>query len=354
MSYTIPVREGEELQLQALERYLKERFPDISDQPLQIEQFGAGASNLTYALKAGDWEAVLRRPPLGQVAPKAHDMQREFSILKALHPLFPEAPKPFLYEEDPSVAGSSFFLMERRRGVMVDTALPKGMEMTEEKGRMLSELMVDKLVQLHSIPYQDSDLIHLSKPEGFMERQVGGWIERYHRAKTDEIEAVDSLTGWLEKNLPASGSPSVIHYDYKLNNALFTEDLSGMAGLFDWEMATIGDPLADLGAAMSYWVEEDDPDSLKFGFGKPSITVHPAFYSRQQFAERYAEKSGRNLEEFPYYLAFAYFKLAVICQQIYYRYQKGQTKDKRFAKFAPFVRTLVDQALITANGVKHG
>ncbi|AZB44008.1 phosphotransferase family protein [Bacillus sp. FJAT-42376] len=354
MSYTIPVREGEELKIQELERYLKERFPAISDDSLRIEQFGTGASNLTYALKAGKWEAVLRRPPLGPVAPKAHDMKREFRILKALHPLFPEAPKPYLYEEDPSVAGSAFFLMERRKGVIVDTSLPAGIELTEERGRILSELMVDKLVQLHAIPYQNTDLVNLSRPEGFMERQVGGWIERYHRAKTDEIEEVAILTSWLEKHLPSSGAPSVIHYDYKLNNALFTEDLTDMAGLFDWEMTTIGDPLADLGAAMSYWTDEKDPDSLKFGFGKPSITIQPSFYSRKQFVDRYAEKSGRDVSSFPYYLAFAYFKLAVICQQIYYRYKKGQTKDERFAKFAPFVHTLIHQALSTAKGTSHG
>ncbi|MGD6816934.1 phosphotransferase family protein [Metabacillus sp. 113a] len=354
MAYTIPVREGEELNVQRLEDYLKERFTGFPEQPLHIEQFGTGASNLTYALQAGDWEAVLRRPPLGPVAPKAHDMKRECSFLEALHPLFPEAPKPYLYEENPSITGGPFFLMERRKGVMADSSLPEGMELTEERGRILSELMADKLVQLHSIEYETSGLIKLSKPEGFLERQVSGWIERYHRSKTDEIPQIDEVTDWLEKNLPKSGAPSVIHYDYKLNNALFTEDLTDMAGLFDWEMATIGDPLADLGAAMSYWVEEDDPGNLKYGFGKPSITVQPEFYSRQQFVQRYAEKSGRDVSAFPYYLSFAYFKLAVICQQIYSRYKKGQTKDERFARFAPFVRTLIEQSLLTAKGIRHG
>ncbi|MTH55333.1 phosphotransferase [Bacillus mangrovi] len=354
MSYTIPVREGEELDTKKLSAYIHEKFPEADGSALEIQQFGTGASNLTYALKAGEWEAVLRRPPLGPVAPKAHDMKREFTILQTLHPLFPEAPKPYFYEEDAAIAGSPFFLMERRKGVMVDTELPAGMEHTEERGRQLSELMARKLAQLHSIPYQKTELTSISRPEGFMERQVEGWIGRYYRAKTDDIAEVAELTEWLEKQLPKSGDPAVIHYDYKLNNALFSEDLQEMTGLFDWEMATVGDPLADLGAAMSYWMESTDPKPLLYGFGKPSITVHPGFYSRKQFVERYADLSGRDVSAFPYYLAFAYFKLAVICQQIYYRYHKGQTKDERFAGFAPFVKTLIRQAHAAAKEIPNG
>lgn len=347
MTSTIPVRKGEELDQTRLESYLRSKF-DLPEGRLQVGQFGTGASNLTYALSIGDWEAVLRKPPLGPVAPKAHDMEREHKVLKALHPLFPLAPKPFLYEESSDLAGSPFFLMERRHGTAIDTEFPEGIRADEEICVRLSETMADTLAELHSVPYKGTSLESISKPEGFMERQVEGWIRRYYRAKTDEIKEVEELTGWMEKNLPASKAPAVIHYDFKLNNALFTKDLKKMTGLFDWEMATVGDPLADLGAALSYWMEEDDPELLKYGMGKPTVTVHPGFYTREQFIRRYAEKSGRDTAHIHYYLTFAYFKLAVICQQIYFRYHNGQTNDQRFAGFGKFADSLIKHSLKTA------
>ncbi|MEK3805011.1 phosphotransferase family protein [Bacillus sp. FSL H8-0547] len=349
MSQLIPVRTGEELNAGVLETYLRTEMDELPEGPLQIKQFGTGASNLTYALKIGSWEGVLRRPPLGPVAPKAHDMEREFVILKDLHPLFPLAPKPYVFSSDESIAGSPFFIMERRHGVLVDTELPEGMEATVELGSSLSELMVDTLVRLHDVPYKGTALEKLSRPEGFMERQVHGWIGRYHRAKTDDIPEVSLLTEWLENNLPASPDPTVIHYDFKLNNSLFSSDLKEMTGLFDWEMTTIGDPLADLGAAMSYWMEEDDPEPLKKGMGKPSVTASGIFYTRKQFIESYARKSGRDTANIHYYTTFATFKLAVICQQIYYRFKKGQTHDQRFARFGPYTEILIQHALRLAH-----
>ncbi|WP_191556357.1 phosphotransferase family protein [Metabacillus idriensis] len=345
MSQIISVRTGEELNTNVLENCLRTEIHDIPRGSLQIEQFGTGASNLTYALKIGDWEGVLRRPPLGPVAPKAHDMEREYTILKDLHPLFPLAPKPYFFSSDESIAGSPFFVMERRHGILVDTELPEGIKASKELGSSLSELMVDTLVNLHQVPYKGTALERLSKPDGFMERQVNGWIGRYHRAKTDDIPEVELLTKWLEEKLPSSPEPTVIHYDFKLNNSLFSKDLKKMTGLFDWEMTTIGNPLADLGAAMSYWMEEGDPEPLKKGMGKPSITTNGTFYSRDEFIESYARKSGRDVTNIHYYTTFATFKLAVICQQIYYRYKKGQTNDQRFARFGPFTETLIQHAL---------
>ncbi len=345
---TIPVRTGEELNYPALEDFLRHHIEGLPAGELKVRQFSSGHSNLTYALQIGGWEAVLRRPPLGPVAPKAHDMEREFKILSALHPVFNTAPKPFVFSDDESIIGSPFFVMERRHGVVLDTEFPEGIEATKDLGRKISEKMVDTLVKLHALDYTKTPLVDLAKPEGFMQRQVEGWIGRYERAQTDDIEGVEQLKEWMLTNIPVSQAPTIIHYDFKLNNALFSEDFSEMTGLFDWEMTTVGDPLADLGAAMSYWIQADDPDLLKHGLGKAPVTVLDGFYSREEFIARYGEKSGRDVSDMNFYLTFAYFKLAVIIQQIYYRYKKGQTQDSRFSHFDQFVKSLMQHALMTA------
>ncbi|ASN06732.1 phosphotransferase family protein [Virgibacillus necropolis] len=350
-SDTINVRKGEELDKGILLKFVQQNIVDVPDGTLEIEQFGAGHSNLTYLLRIGSWEAVLRRPPLGPVAPKAHDMKREYTILSGLHPLYPTAPKPYIFSTDEQIVGSPFFIMERRKGIVVDSTFPEGIQYDSTLGRKISELMVDRLVDLHQVDYNQTELVNISKPEGFMERQVLGWIKRYERAKTEEVTGVDQLTKCLKDNIPASPEPTIIHYDYKLNNAMFSEDFSEMTGLFDWEMTTVGDPLADVGAALSYWMEPDDPEQLKKGLGKPSVTTKEGFFTRKEFLEDYAKKSGRDVSNVHFYLTFAYFKLAVICQQIYYRYHKGQTNDSRFAHFNQFVANLIQHAPLSSKGV---
>lgn len=342
---TIPIRKGEGLDVANLTRFLRTRIEGLPKGELQIRQFGAGHSNLTYALAIGSWEAVLRRPPLGPVAAKAHDMEREFNVLSAIHPVFETAPKPFVFSDDESIIGSPFFIMERRHGIVLDTAFPEGTEGTEQLGRRISELMVDKLVELHAIDYTKTALKDMVKPDGFLERQVHGWIGRYDKAKTSEIPEVRQLTSWLQNHIPQSPAPTIIHYDYKLNNAMFSTDYSEMTGLFDWEMTTVGDPLADVGAAMSYWMEPDDPEMLLYALGGRPLTSYKGFYTRDEFIARYAEKSGRDITNIHFYLTFAYFKLAVICQQIFYRFTKGQTNDPRFAQMDRFVHSLIRHAL---------
>ncbi len=338
---TISVRPGEELDKDKVERFLRRQLSDLPEAPLKIEQFPSGHSNLTYALQISNWEAVLRKRPLGPVAAKAHDMKRESFILQEIHPFFPLAPKPILYYENSDLIGSEFFIMERRRGIVIDTQFPEEIVPTKEMNETISNLMVESLVKLHDIDFSKTKLLDISRPEGFLERQVLGWIKRYEKAKTDEVPHVEQLTAWLAKHIPSSLPPTIIHYDFKLNNAMFSPSFTEMNGLFDWEMATIGDPLADLGVALSYWIQEDDPSLLKQGFGKPPVTVLPGFYTRQQFAEQYAKRSGRDLQHLNYYITFAYFKLAVIAQQIYYRYKMGQTKDPRFARFNETVASLI-------------
>ncbi|MCQ6267337.1 phosphotransferase family protein [Fictibacillus sp. WQ 8-8] len=347
---TIAVRQGEELDLAALERFLRHSMDELPEETLEILQFSGGHSNLTYQLKMGEWEAVLRRPPLGPVAPKAHDMEREFRILSEIHEMFPPAPKPLLFSKGEEIVGRPFFLMERKHGIVVDTSFPKGVQVTRHLCGQISSEMVNQLVQLHAIDYKKTGLSEISKPDGFMERQVHGWISRYDRSKTDDIPEVKHLTTWLADHIPTQQPASMIHYDYKLNNSMFDQRLNHMTGLFDWEMSTVGDPLADLGVAMGYWIEADDPDLLKTGLGKPPVTTMEGFFTREQFIEEYAKKSGRDVSAINFYLTFAYFKLAVICQQIYYRYKKGQTEDARFSQFHHFVKSLILHASHTAFG----
>lgn len=338
---TTPVRPGEELAVNKLYRYLKENILDLPEGELQVTQFLAGHSNLTYELKIGDWQAVLRRPPLGPVAPKAHDMGREYKILKEISPIFSPAPKPIIYCEDKSILGAPFFLMERKHGVLIDSHLPEGIENPKEVGRRLSKIMVENLVKLHGIDFKKTDLLSISKPEGFIERQVHGWIERYYRAKTDDWKEADMVTDWLYKHIPKQQYCTVIHYDYKFNNAMFDEKLEKMVGLFDWEMTTVGDPLADLAVALSYWTEKNDSELLKSLFGEVPVTVLEGFFTREEFIQSYAQLSGRDISNMNFYLVFAYFKLAVIIQQIYFRYKKGQTNDPRFARFDEGVKNLL-------------
>ncbi|SDJ50030.1 phosphotransferase family protein [Salimicrobium halophilum] len=345
---TREVRQGEELDKEKLEEYLKQNFPSYPDGPFDIRQFGAGHSNLTYELKSGEWEAVLRRPPKGPVAQKAHDMEREYKVIDAVHPFFPLAPAPMDFENG-DLLGKPFFIMERKHGVVYDTEWPEGVTPSVELARNISREMVDRLVELHDIDYTKTPIKNMVKPEGFMGRQVEGWIRRFDKAHTPDSEEGKELKRWLLDHIPDNEESTIIHYDYKLNNAMFSKDEPDrMIGLFDWEMTTVGDPLADVGAAMSYWIEADDPEDLKQGLGKPPLTTEEGFYTRKEFMERYAEKSGRDLRHMDFYLAFAYFKLAGIVQQIYYRYQKGQTDDPRFRHMNHFVNRLIKQASVQA------
>lgn len=345
---TIPVRKGEELNVDTLDAFLIENIEGLNeDARLEIEQFPAGASNLTYQIRKGEWEAVLRRPPLGPVAPKAHDMGREYTILKAIHPYFKQAPKAYLYTDNTDIIGSPFLIMERKRGYVIDSEFPDGVTPTEQLGRHISEKMIDTLVSLHSIDYRKTEIKNMVKPEGFIERQVRGWIERYERSKTEEIKGVDELTKWLASRIPTSPSPTIIHYDFKLNNTMFDYSFENVVGLFDWEMTTVGDPLADLGVMLGYWVQEDDPDEIKGN--RSNVTTLPGFMTREEIVEAYAKKSGRDVSNIQFYLAFAYFKNAVIAQQIYYRYKRGQTQDERFATFNQHTFNLIQQARRTAS-----
>jgi aminoglycoside phosphotransferase (APT) family kinase protein len=340
MAETIRVREGEGFDLNAVERHLREHVEGLPEGELEVRQFPSGASNLTYLLKIGGWEGVLRRPPLGPVPPKAHDMGRESHVLARLHEAYPLAPKPYFFCEDESVIGAPFYVMERREGVVVDDAFPEGIEPTRELCCGISRTVADTLAELHAVDPDESGLGDLGRPGGFLERQVKGWIARYEKARTEEIEEVEPLTGWLVKDIPESPDPTIIHNDYKLNNLILNpDDLTEVRAVLDWEMATVGDPLFDLAVSLSYWTEPGDPQELKEVM--PTVTSTPGFMTRRGFMDRYAHSSGRDLSEMHWYMVFGYFKLAVILQQIYARWKKGQTRDERFANFDERVRNVI-------------
>ncbi len=340
---TIEVRSGEQLDWAKVEHYLRAHLPGIGAGTLEVRQFPSGASNLTYLMQIGEWEGVLRRPPFGPVAPKAHDMQRESDLLERIHPVFPLAPRPYFFCNDLEIIGVPFYVMERRKGLVLDDTFPYGTEVTSELCRRISETVVDTLAEVHAIDWQAAGLAEFGHPAGFLERQVTGWIERYTRSQTDESPDVTWLTRWLVEHIPASPAPTLIHNDFKLNNILLdAHDLGRPVGVLDWEMATIGDPLFDLAISLCYWIESDDPAELRESL--PTVTHLPGFISRAEFMERYATKSGRDLSSMHFYLTFAYFKLATILQQIYIRWLRGQTRDQRFAIFGSRIHTLIDHA----------
>lgn len=343
---TIAVRKGEELNVQLLEELLRKEFPDLSSDPLVVEQFGAGSSNLTYSISIGEWQCVLRRAPLGPVNTKAHDMNREFKVLKAVSPVFQLAPKPYFFVEDESIIGAPFYLMERLNGVLLETALPEKNDGNKMLFSEVSNTMVNTLAMLHEIDYKNTDLVNITKPEGFLERQVKGWIGRYENVKTEEVPGMDRLITWITENRPVSQDPTFIHYDFHMKNILFSqEDLSQISGVLDWEMSTVGDPLTDLASALVLWFEDSDPDWFKLLKSVNPITTRPGFMKRKEFIEAYSKKSGRDVSKMNYYMVFGYFKHIVISQQMYYRWKKGQTNDERFANLDIFVRNLTDWAL---------
>ncbi len=342
-SDTSAVRPGEELDRPALANYLNQHLPGVAD-GVEIEQFPNGHSNLVYLVRTNLREYVLRRAPLGPVAPKAHDMAREYRVLHAVHPHFSEAPAVFLLCEDPAVIGATFFLMERRRGLVIRDSIPRELAAIPNYPRLISEAFIDSLVRLHSIDVSQPALSSLGKPEGFVERQVRGWADRWNLAKTDELPEMGKVVQWLNDNLPPSLEATLVHNDYKLDNVMLRPTGDCVEAVLDWEMTTIGDPLADLGLTMCYWTwasvaAEGDPHPAT-----PGITSQPGWYTRDQFLERYAARTGRDITNIRYHEILGLFKLAVILQQIFYRFHKGQTRDERFRTFDRRVRGLVQLA----------
>ena len=344
MKDTAPIRAGEELDAAALEAYLRERLADVqpdlrlSDSRIEIEQFPGGHSNLTYLIRMGGGEFVLRRPPFGPVAPTAHDMPREYRLLAAIHPLFDLAPQPYLLCEDAAIIGVPFYLMERRRGVVIRREMPQGVEDSLELRRRISEAMIDALAALHAVDIYSSGLVNLGKPIGFVTRQVRGWAERWQRSKTSDVPELERVVAWLSDRIPPEPDPqagrpaTLVHNDFKLDNVMLDGRApSRIIAILDWEMCTVGDPLIDLGIALCYWAQKEDPEARRESISP--VTTEPGWLTREELAARYAARTGRDVSGIAFYEVFALFKVAVVLQQIYFRYVKGQTHDVRFKDF---------------------
>ena len=334
---TTSVREGEELPVEPLLAYLHAHLPELSGQ-LTIEQFPAGFSNLTYLLRSGDRELVLRRPPVGAKIKTAHDMSREYRILSHLHPVYAKVPRPLLFCEEEAIIGAPFYVMERVKGVILRAQPPRDLALTPALMRGLSQTFIENLAEIHELDYEAAGLGDLGSPHGYVKRQVAGWTRRYYNARTDDVPAIDRLAEWLDQNLPADSAKSaLIHNDYKYDNlVLAPSDLTRVVAVLDWEMATVGDPLMDLGTTLGYWVEPTDPEEWqRFGFG---LTALPGSLTRAELLNRYEALTGRRVENAVFYFAYGLLKIAVIVQQIYFRYQKGFTRDSRFATLGDLVK----------------
>ena len=335
------VRSGEELPVEPLTAYLNQHLPEPHGS-VTVQQFPHGHSNLTYLVNIADQEFVLRRGPAGNQVRGAHDMGREFRVLSKLSLVYPPAPRPLLFCDDDKILGTPFYLMERRRGIVLRKSLPAGLNLDPQTTRQLSVALIDNLADLHAIDYQAAGLGELGKPKGYVERQVTGWIDRYTKAQTDEVLAMNRLGDWLKQSMPGESASALIHNDYKFDNLLLdAADPTHIVAVLDWEMATVGDPLMDLGTTLGYWVEAGDPEPLIKTATGP--TYLPGSLTRRELVDRYGMKTGRNIGNAVFYYCFGLYKIAVIIQQIYARYVRGNTQDPRFARLIDIVRILADQ-----------
>lgn len=361
---TAAVRSGEELDLTSLTAFLRPHVE--SEGPVELSQFPGGSSNLTYLVKAGPHEFVLRRPPFGNTVKTAHDMRREFEVLSKLSAVYSPAPKPILFCDDESVIGSEFYLMERRRGLIIRGSVndspvssprvssphvSKGpsqtqvqavspLDLTTQSGRIrICKSFIQNLADLHALDYKAAGLGELGHPEGYPRRQVEGWTKRYLAAKTHEHRELEAAIVWLNKDIPNESDASLAHNDYKFDNVMLDpDDLTQITAVLDWEMVTIGDPLMDLGTTLGYWMSPDAGEELMRMPFNPYVLMKNV--TRRQLADMYAETSGRDISNILFYYVFGTFKIAVIAQQIYARYAKGFTSDQRFAHFDRFVSAL--------------
>jgi aminoglycoside phosphotransferase (APT) family kinase protein len=340
---TAPVRSGEELPVDRLEACLRQHIPEATGS-LTVEQFPHGHSNLTYLLRAGDREFVMRRPPFGNQVKSAHDMGREFRVLSKLCAVYPPAPRPYFYCEDEAVIGAPFYVMERRKGIVLRRPSAGGSPPIDpETARKLGLALVDNLARLHTLDYKAAGLGDLGKPDGYVGRQVSGWINRWSAARTDDVQSIERLGSWLPGHMPAESGAGLIHNDYKFDNVLLDPaDLTRIVAVLDWEMATVGDPLMDLGSTLGYWVEANDPAIFQPVATGPSNV--PGSLTRREVIDRYAQATGHDVKEVLFYYCFGLYKMAVILQQIYARFVRGHTKDARFARMNQLVAALGQQA----------
>ncbi len=321
------VRKGEELDAALLQAYLQKEIKDFG-QIVEVTQFPGGFSNLTYLLTTDvGKEYVLRRPPFGAHIKSGHDMSREFRVLHLLEKAdFKQIPRPLSMEASGEVLGAPFYVMERLTGVILRATDAPTLTLSEENMRTLCNKLVKNLADLHALDIEKTELATLGKPEGYVRRQIEGWIKRYKNSQTDEVKNMDFVAEWLLSFEPRPQKPTFLHNDYKFDNVVWNSNLTDIIGVLDWEMATVGDPLMDLGAALAYWCEAEDSDFSKMF----NLTWLKGCLTRQEVIDQYAALTGRDVSDIYFYYIFGLYKNAVIMQQIYARWKQGLTKDPRF------------------------
>ena len=338
---TAPIRPEEQFDGDRVAAYLRETVPEIvGDHDITFEQFPGGKANLTFIARAGDVDLVLRRPPLGPVAPGAHDMRREYKVLSVLHEVYPAAPRAIALCEDEGVMGKTFFVMERRRGHVIRGEWPPELASSDDVRRRIAVNLVDGLADLHGVDYVAIGLHDLGRPDGFVERQVSGFVKRWALAKHQDVAEMEEL-GRRLSTVPRPQTATLIHNDYKLDNVMIGRDGS-LVAVFDWDMSTTGDPLVDLGTALVYWT--DPTDAVWPAFEGQMCSLTP-WMDRREVVERYAARTGFDVAGVEWYHAFAIFRIAVIIQQIYIRYHRGHTSDQRFARMGGVVPLMAVAAL---------
>ncbi len=339
-----PVRAGEELDAARLGDYLRQHLQSAPDGEILVEQFPSGFSNLTYLIRVGESEFVLRRPPAGARVKSGHDMAREFRVLSNLRTVYEKVPRAMLYCDDEAVIGAPFYLMERVNGLIIRPHLVHDLKLQHETVDELTWAFVRNLSEIHAVDYAGCGLGDLGHPDGYVSRQVAGWTKRYAAARTDEVPEMERAAAWLSDHQPEESGAALVHNDYKFDNVVVAQnDLSRILAVLDWEMATIGDPLMDFGTALGYWIDADDP--AEWQNASMGLTRLPGQMSRREMAQLYASASDRDVSGLVFYYAFALFKTGVIVQQIYKRYRLGFTKDERFAGLDAVVRACGQMAM---------
>ncbi len=335
------IRKGEDLDWQKLEEHLRTAIPEITDDTLEVAQFHGGHANLTYLLKFEKREFVLRRPPFGKIAPGAHDMKREYSVLSKLYKVFPEAPKAYHYCDDVAIIGSPFVIMERKKGVVVRTELLDCFKTFDKAEERLTISMIEAQARLHQVDFASAGLSELGRPEGFLERQLSGWSKRWALSKTSDDTDMDDVFDLLTKDIPTPQAISIIHNDIKLDNCQFQPDNPDkVSAIFDWDMTTLGDPLVDLGSTLGYW---HDPFFDKYDM---PVVLSKSFPGKSFLIEKYAQATGFSMDRIDWYHAFAYWKGGVITAQLYQRYVNGKTKDPRMKMFGATSKLFASYAKI--------
>jgi len=333
--------------LDALREYFAKNVEGASGAPLHATLIQGGRSNLTYIISDGAHEWILRRPPLGHVLPTAHDMTREHRVLAALHDTDVPVPRPLALCEDESVNGAPFYVMEKVDGVVLRAAADAA-KLSEAEARTASEALIDVLARIHTVDWHAVGLEGWGHPEGYLERQVRRWGQQWERSKTRELPALEECVRRLRNALPESGPPAIVHGDYRFDNTMLTHDYRDIAAVLDWEMATLGDPLADVGLLLVYWADRDGASRAQISVAQ-GVTSFPGFFTRDEVVEQYAKRSGRAVEHLDWYVVFGFYKLAVIIEGIHARYLQGKTLGEGFSEIGAGVVTLIDSALSVAS-----